>query len=90
MIRVLNDNSELADGDVRAWDENLLRLVLSLSQGKLDYVDDIEQAISVHPTPLVNMVTVRELLGLAAGNLEYLKNLANYEKYKVKYNEEKI
>ena len=58
---------------------------MSLAQGKLKHLELLEEALQFHPKSPINMVVVRELLGLVVGDLQYLKGLADYNVYKVNY-----
>ena len=75
MLKVLNDNSKLQDGDVVLWTENHLKLLLSLARGLLNHLNLLEELMSFHPTQPISMAPVREILGLVTGDLKYVKSL---------------
>ena len=92
ILQALNTNNDLDEGNV-AWTENHLKLLISLSLGKLDYINLMEELMKMkHGSGKlpVNMATVRELLGLATGNLEFVKSLADYEINRVNYSKDKV
>ena len=54
-----------------AWTENHLKLLISLSMGKLYHIKLMEDLMKIKHTEKlpVKMATVKELLGLVAGDL---------------------